>query len=168
MFTQSDSRALGFCAAAACCQNKTDEAGRVSCTYGAPSRLEYRQEHPRCGTNGTCYPGFCDAYVNSMGMNDIAVPLNAICNGVADANGTKWGFEGCVKDYPGYPDYQVYAKTLYCNLANCLVDTANASYGSCYCQAFQSLCEVFGDVRKYDVSLISSNIQNFVSLPTLT
>ena len=139
----------------------------MSCKVGAPSRVEYRHEHPRCGTNGTCYPGFCDAIVNAMKTEDYVAPFNVICNGVPDANGTKWGFEGCYRDYPDYPDYQLYAKTLNCNLINCFVDTANASYGSCYCQTFQSLCEVFGDVRKYDVSLIIINNNNFVPLPTL-
>ena len=99
-----------------------------------------------------------------MGFDYLAAPFNAICNGVTDANGTKWGFEGCFRDYPDYPDYQLYAKTLYCNVAKCVVD--KESYG-CYCQVYKSLCELFGDVRKYDVSLISSNIHNFVPLPTL-
>jgi hypothetical protein len=139
----------------------------MSCVTDYSSRDKYRQEHPRCGTNGTCYPGFCDAYVNAMKTEDLVAPYNAICNGVTDANGTKWGFEGCFRDYPDYPDYQLYSKTLNCNLINCFVDSAKMSYGSCYCQAFQSLCEVFGDDRKYDVSLSIINIHNFVPFPTL-
>lgn len=77
-------------------------------------------------------------------------PLNDICNGVTDANGKQWGFEGCYRDYPDYPDLQLYFKTAYCEMAKCLVD--GGSYGPCSCQMYHSLCDVFGDVRKYDVS----------------
>jgi hypothetical protein len=115
------------------------------------SRDKYRQEHPRCGTNGTCYPGFCDAYESGEDYEDLAVAQNAICNGVTDANGKKWEFEGCIRDYPGYPDYQLYTKSNYCGISKCLVD--GGLYGACICQAYKSLCEMFGDVRKIACSL---------------
>lgn len=92
--------------------------------------------------------------------------LNDICNGiVTDANGKQWGFEGCYRDYPDYPDLQLYLKTVYCELAKCLAD--GGSYGPCYCQGYHSLCDVFGDVRKYHVSqkIFQSGIVQFVILP---
>lgn len=150
---QLNSSALGFCAADSCCQNKTDEAGMMSCVTDYSSMDKYIHEHPRCGTNGTCYPGLCDSYVSGVGYEGLADGRNAICNGVTDANGTKWEFEGCYRDYPGYPDHQLYAKTVYCGISKCLVD--GGSYATCICQAYKSLCEVFGDVRKYAVSPIS-------------
>ena len=124
----------------------------IACFDGYPSRNQYRQENPRCGTNGTCHPSFCDAYVNSLGMVYIADTVNDICNGVTDANGTKWGIEGCIRDYPGYPDYQLYYTTNVCNLAKCFVDGGTEI--SCYCQNFHTLCDMFGDGQKYDVSHI--------------
>ena len=153
MLPQFNSSTLGFCAADLCCQNKTDEAGMMSCVTDYSSMDKYIHEHPRCGTNGTCYPGLCDSYVSGVGYEGLADGRNAICNGVTDANGTKWEFEGCYRDYPGYPDHQLYAKTVYCGISKCLVD--GGSYGTCICQAYKSLCEVFGDVRKYAVSPIS-------------
>lgn len=85
-----------------------------------------------------------------MGIIECVSPINALCNGVTDANGTKWEIEGCIRDYPGYPDYQLYSKTVYCEFANCFAD--GGTYGSCYCQMYRSLCDQFGDVRKYSVS----------------
>ena len=116
--------------------------------------------------NGTCYPSVCNCYANYMGDKlYCGAPLNAICNGVTDANGNKWGFEGCYRDYPDYPDLQLYLKTVYCELAKCLAD--GGSYGPCYCQGYHSLCDVFGDVRKYHVSqkIFQSGIVQFVISP---
>jgi hypothetical protein len=141
----------GFCEMDACCQNKTDEAGMLSCLEGSyPSRNKYRQDNPRCRTNGTCYPSFCNSYVGALQAFDFAVPLNAICNGVTDANGKKWGIEGCIRDYPGYPDYQLYYTTMNCELAKCFVD--GGTEVSCYCQMFHTMCDMFGDAGKYNVS----------------
>ena len=149
--TQPDS--TGFCEIDACCQNKTDEAGMKSCLSGYPhnypSRYKYRQENPRCGTNGTCEPSICACRANSDKV-ECAASFNDLCNGVTDANGKNWGFEGCYRDYPDYPDFQMYHKTLYCDSVKCIVD--GGTYGSCYCQVYQTLCEEFGDVRKYHVS----------------
>lgn len=122
----------------------------MSCLDGYPGRNKYRQENPRCGTNGTCHTSFCDAYVGSLGMVDRALQVNDICNGVTDANGKKWGIEGCIRDYPGYPNYQLYYKTFNCDLAKCFVD--GGTEVSCYCQMFQNLCEQFGDAGIYGVS----------------
>lgn len=159
---------LGLCEVDGCCRNKTDEAGRKSCLIGYPNGFhkqdQYRLDHPRCGTNGTCYPSVCTCYANNMGYKSpCAVPLNAICNGVTDVNGKQWGFEGCYRDYPDYPDLQLYFKTAYCEIARCYID--GGSYASCYCQVYKNLCEVFGDVRKYHVSQyqIKSSIHYTVS-----
>ncbi|KAL3772687.1 hypothetical protein ACHAWU_004696 [Discostella pseudostelligera] len=114
---------------------------------------QYRADHPRCGLNGTCYPSMCTCYANYMGAKLLycGAPLNDICNGiVTDANGKQWGFEGCYRDYPDYPDFQLYTKTAYCEMAKCVVD--GGSIVPCSCQMYHSLCDVFGDVRKYDVS----------------
>lgn len=148
---QIDKRALGFCAADACCQNQTDDAGKRTCkTAGQPIRYEYRQENPICGFNGTCSPSVCNCFANGINVFDCAVPYDDICNGVADANGTNWGFEGCFRDYPGYPDYQIYERTANCALAKCIVD--GGTYGSCYCQMYHTMCEQFGNKRQYNVS----------------
>ena len=122
----------------------------MSCTYGNPSRVKYNQEHPKCGTNSTCYPLFCDSYVNATGMVDSADVVNNICNGLTDTNGKKWGIEGCIRDVPDYPDYQLYYTTMYCDNAKCYVD--GGTEGSCGCHTFHTLCEMFGDTRKYTVS----------------
>lgn len=144
----------GFCEIDACCQNKTDEAGKRSCLSGYshsyPSRNKYREENPRCGTNGTCSPSVCNCYANGVGKEDCAASFNDICKEVPDANGKIWKFEGCYRDYPDYPDFQLYYKAAYCGVTNCFVD--GGKYGSCYCQMFNTLCELFGDVRKYSVS----------------
>ena len=156
---------LGLCEVDECCQNKTDEDGRLSCLIGYPngahSQDKYRADHPRCGMNGTCEPSVCNCVANNRpgGGFYCAAPINAICNGVTDANGTKWGFEGCYRDYPDYPDLQLYTRTVYCELAKCVVD--GGTYGSCYCQVYHSLCELFGDVRMYHVSQNKSPIQPF-------
>lgn len=147
---QTDKRALGFCAADACCQNQTDDAGKRKCTTGQPIRYEYRQENPICGINGTCSPSVCNCFANGINIFDCAIPYLDICNGVTDANGTNWGFEGCFRDYPGYPEYQLYSRTANCALAKCIVD--GGTYGSCYCQMYHTICEQFGDKRQYNVS----------------
>ncbi len=117
------------------------------------SRNKYRQENPRCGTNGTCHPSICNCNVNYGGSKyECATSFNDLCIGITDANGKIWGFEGCYRDYPDYPDFQAYHKTIYCDVAKCFVN--GGSYGSCYCQLFHTLCEEFGDIRKYDVSHI--------------
>ena len=163
---QKDSRALGFCTADACCQNKTDEAGRRSCTFGVPNRAEYREENPRCGPNGTCSPSVCTCFANGIFLFNCTIPYDDICNGVADANGTNWGFEGCVRDYPGYPDFQRYQQTASCEVARCVVD--GGTYGSCYCQMYHSLCKAFGDARTYNVSQGVMSIIIFSYIVVLT
>lgn len=149
-YTQAGDRALGFCAADTCCQNKTDEAGRISCMFGRFSRNEYREEHPRCGTNGTCSPGVCNCAANRITLFDCFVPYNGICNEVPDANGKRWNFEGCIRDYPGYPDYQLYIRMTTCGISKCIAN--GGTYGSCLCQLFHSFCKAFGDTRAYSVS----------------
>ena len=151
LFIQTDRRALGFCEADVCCQNKTDEAGRKSCTFGEPRRFEYREEHPRCGTNGTCEPSVCDHCFLSEDPVGCFTSINAVCNGVTDANGKTWKLEGCYRDYPGYPNYQAYRIAPYCELAKCIVD-GGTEY-ACSCQLAHARCEMFGDTRLYAVSL---------------
>jgi len=146
---QPDERALGFCAADSCCQSKAgDEAGKMSCMFGRFSRIEYREEHPRCGANGTCSTSVCNCAANRNTMFDCFVPYNDICNEVPDANGKQWNFEGCFRDYPDYPDYQLYLRMSRCGIAKCVFN--GGTYGSCYCQLFHSFCKAFGDERAYN------------------
>ena len=125
----------------------------MSSTFGEPHRVEYRHENPRCGgINATCSPSVCNCYANGLEMFACAAPLHAICIGETDSNGKRWEFEGCFRDYPDYPEYHLYERTAYCEVAKCVVD-GHGTYGSCYCQMYHTLCDLFGDVRKYNVSV---------------
>ena len=119
--------------------------------HNYPIRNEYRQENPRCGTNGTCNPSVCTCRANyGPYKEECAASFSDMCNGVTDANGTKWTFEGCYRDYPDYPDFTMYHRIMYCDTTKCYVE--GGSYGSCNCQMIHTLCETFGDIRKYHVS----------------
>ena len=104
-----------------------------------------------CGTNGTCAPSFCATLGSRFTYYAAAVELNAICNGYNDSNGNNWTFEGCTPDhYKGIPGLLDYARTIYCGIAQCAVE--GGTYGSCYCQWYDFLCQTYGDERRYIVS----------------
>ena len=104
---------------------------------------------PRCGTNGTCAPKMCYHSANVHNIFASAAAFNSICNGYTDVDGNTWTLEGCFPNYPGYPGVQDYVKNVYCPLAKCFVD--GGSYGSCYCEACHSACQVYVDERPYSV-----------------
>lgn len=105
----------------------------------------------KCGTNGTCAPSICNHFANFFNIYSSAASFNSICNGYIDANGKNWTFGGCFPDYLEVPRLQEYMRNLGCQLAKCFDD--GGAYGSCYCQAYHSACEKYGDQRLYEVSL---------------
>ena len=115
------------------------------------------------------FPGsVCACYANQLDKVECAASINDICNSFTDANGKNWGFEGCYRDYPDYPDFQIYHKIAYCGVAKCFVD--GGTYGSCYCQMFNNLCQEFGDIRKYSVSRLCAldQFQGFYFADTIS
>lgn len=105
----------------------------------------------KCGTNGTCAPNICNHFANFFNIYSSAASLNTICNGYIDTNGKNWTFGGCFPEYLEVPRLQEYMKNLGCQLAKCFDD--GGAYGSCYCQAYHTACEKYGDQRLYEVSL---------------
>ena len=105
-----------------------------------------------CGT--MCKPAVCDCIYNiwcDCGV-ECASEIDAVCNGVTDANGTEWTIQGCITDYPQYPGYQEYFINVFCPFAKCIVD--GGTFGSCWCQGYKTHCEKFGDERIYVVRLL--------------
>ena len=83
-------------------------------------------------------------------MSDQCAPvINSLCKGYADADGNEWNIDRCINDYQDYPGLHEYAKTAYCQLSQCF--DGGGTYGSCYCQLYQSTCELIGDERPYSV-----------------
>jgi hypothetical protein len=106
---------------------------------------------PLCGTNGTCPHDACVCRANNDVMSDQCAPvINSLCNGYTDADGKEWNIDRCINDYQDYPGLHEYAKTAYCLLSQCFVE--GGTYGSCFCQWYQSACEMIGKERPYTVS----------------
>ena len=107
---------------------------------------------PLCGTNGTCPHKACACRANGGDIiSDQCAPVfNSLCNGYADADGKEWNIDGCINDYQDYPGLHEYAKSASCQLSQCF--DGGGTYGSCFCQWYQSACEMIGDERPYTVS----------------
>ncbi len=58
-----------------------------------------------------------------------ATEVGAVCNGVTDADGTKWNIQGCIIEY-------LYCDSLdvYCSVAKCRLN--GGSFASCWAQPF--------------------------------
>ncbi|KAL3772686.1 hypothetical protein ACHAWU_004695 [Discostella pseudostelligera] len=177
---------LGLCEVDECCQNKTDEAGvssgrrfyypDVGILQGGKSRpnvlmngrgqrsdavttnkldngLRFLQQAeetvlPLCGTNGTCPSSACDCRANEDFISDHCAPvINSVCNGYTDADGKEWNVDGCFMYYADYPDRHEYFKTMHCRVSKCFDE--GGTYGSCYCQWYDFLCQTYGDKRRY-------------------
>ena len=135
--------------------NDIGHRSNVDSIGGAYTGLQFRfleaEMTLKCGTNGTCAPSICNHFANFFNIYSSAASVNSICNGYIDANGKNWTFGGCFPDYLEVPRRQEYMKNLGCQLAKCFDD--GGAYGSCYCQAYHSACEKYGDQRLYEVSL---------------
>ena len=107
---------------------------------------------PLCGTNGTCPHNACACRANGGDViSDQCAPvINSLCKGYADADGKEWNIDGCIHDDVDYPGLHEYMKSAYCQLSQCF--DGGGTYGSCYCQLYQSACELIGDERPYTVS----------------
>ena len=106
---------------------------------------------PLCGTNGTCPSSACDCRANEDFISDHCAPvINSVCNGYTDADGKEWNVDGCFMYYADYPDRHEYFKTMHCQVSKCFDE--GGTYGSCYCQWYDFLCQTYGDERRYIVS----------------
>lgn len=108
-------------------------------------------EAPLCGTNGTCPHSACVCRANRDVISDQCAPvINAVCNGYADKDSKEWNIDGCINDYQDSPNLHEYLKTVFCQLSKCFDD--GGTYGSCFCEFYQSACKMLGDERPYTVS----------------
>jgi hypothetical protein len=106
---------------------------------------------PLCGTNGTCLPSACDCRANVDFISDHCAPvINSVCDGYTDADGKEWNVDRCFMYYADYPDRHEYYKTMHCQVSKCFDE--GGTYGSCYCQWYDFLCQTYGDERRYIVS----------------
>ena len=83
-----------------------------------------------CGAN--CQPSTCicmsNIFLETSGV-DCAIEIDAVCNGVTDADGTNWNIQGCIVGYP-YGD----SSDILCSVAKCRVD--GGSFATCWSQPF--------------------------------
>lgn len=98
-----------------------------------------------CGPS--CKPSTCTCMANiflETSSIDCATELNAVCNGVIDADGTQWNIMGCIYGYP-----QVLSSEAVCSLAACRV--GGGSIASCFAQPFHNLLGNAGSWVTLDV-----------------
>lgn len=105
-----------------------------------------------------CKPSLCECFYSGDFAQEqpdtkCIAELDAVCEGIPDADGKEWTIQGCIPDYPLYPKYQDYIVTVYCPMAKCMVD--GGTTGSCACQGYKTNCEKFGNERMYTVSHVS-------------
>jgi hypothetical protein len=132
------------------CRGQRNDAGDKGKLDSGPRFLQ-SEAAPFCGTNGTCLPSACDCRANGGVISDQCAPVfTSLCNGYIDENGKNWTLEGCFGYYADYPNVQKYAINAYCKMSKCIAD--GGTHGSCYCQVYHSLCQIYGDERQYNVS----------------
>lgn len=102
-----------------------------------------QEDQPTCSYPDTCEPNLCACTAKGQYAYDCAAELNAVCNKVYDANGKVWTLDGCTGDV------EYYANT-YCPFVKCIVE--GGTYGACSCQFYQTVCNLYGDRQKYEVS----------------
>lgn len=103
-----------------------------------------QEEVLTCPYPETCEPNLCACTGNGVGNGyTCAAELNAVCNKVTDVNGTVWTIDGCTGDTKYY-------RKAWCPFAECIVN--GGTYGTCYCKFYETVCEIYGDRNKYEVS----------------
>lgn len=113
--------------------------------FGMSSRF-LQEEVPTCSYPETCEPNLCACTANGGTGNpgyECAAELNAVCNKVTDVNGTTWSIAGCVGNVKYY-------RKVWCPFAECIVN--GGTYATCYCEMYQTVCDIYGDRQKYEVS----------------
>ncbi len=115
---------------------------RQSGGFGVATRF-LQEELPTCAYPETCEPNLCACTAKGGLAYECAVEINAVCNKVTDVNGTIWTLGGCVGDMKYY-------RKVICPFAKCIVE--GGTYGTCYCQQYQTVCDIYGDRQKYEVS----------------
>ncbi len=115
----------------------------ASSSFSIIPRFLQVDEQPKCAYPETCEPNLCACTAKGGYAYDCAAELSAVCNKVYDADGTVWTLDGCTGNV------KYYANT-YCPFAKCIVD--GGSYGECFCQFYQIVCDLYGGRQKYEVS----------------
>ncbi len=104
-----------------------------------------------CGES--CKPSTCVCMTNIfLETSDVgcATEVDAVCNGVTDADGTKWNIQGCIIGYP-YGD----SSDVLCSVAKCRVN--GGSFASCWAQPFYEPPSVDSSQEMSDEQPPSSN-----------
>lgn len=121
-----------------------DDGHRQRDTISLFGRTRFLQEdQPTCPYPDTCEPNLCACTAKGRYAYDCAAELNAVCNKVYDANGKVWTLDGCTGDVEYYAN-------AYCPFVKCIVE--GGTYGTCSCQFYKIVCDLYGDRQKYEVS----------------
>ena len=115
---------------------------RQSGGLGVATRF-LQEEVQTCSYPETCEPNLCACTAKGGLAYECAAEINAVCNKVTDVNGTIWTLDGCVGNLKYY-------RKVICPFAKCIVE--GGTYGTCYCQQYQTVCDIYGDRQKYEVS----------------
>jgi hypothetical protein len=115
----------------------------ASSSFSTIPRFLQEDEQPKCAYPDTCEPNLCACTAKGGYAYDCAAELNAVCNKVYDTDGTVWTLDGCTGNLKYYAN-------AYCPFAKCIVE--GGSYGECFCQFYQIVCDLYGDRQKYEVS----------------